>query len=214
MKRFVATATIPLCVFLLAVGSGCGEDDSGAPGADGQPDASTADSGTGGASTADSSPGEASTAGSGTGGSGTEEAGTQHTGGGADSGTEDATPPDSGSGTGEIVCGTSMCSGGTICCYDSNTPKCIQPTEPCAYGYGTTIACDGPEDCGDGELCMQKPGSYPLSVGCVVATDPYSAYCHNEIDCEGSSFAVRCCNFGVPWAGMNQCVMESLCPAP
>lgn len=129
-----------------------------------------------------------------------------------DSGATDPGSDPGGDGKGRIVCGASWCEAGTICCHD-NPPKCIDPSESCAFGYASTVACDGAEDCGDGELCMDKAGSFPLSVACVAATDPYTAYCHGDEDCAGSSLAARCCAPGVMFQGMNKCLLESVCPA-
>ena len=109
------------------------------------------------------------------------------------------------------MCGAIGCEGGTICCHE-NPPKCIEPSESCASGYASTVACDGAEDCGDGKLCMDKPGSFPLTVACIATTDPYTAYCHDDADCAGSSFAARCCASGVMFQGMYKCLMESVCP--
>lgn len=118
----------------------------------------------------------------------------------------------SGSGGGpSIVCGDGTCTGGKICCLET-PPKCIAPTESCAFGYGSTVSCDGPEDCDAGQQCMDKPGSFPMSVACVAGTDPYSAYCHDQKDCGGSSFDVQCCAFNAG-PGLKRCNMKSMCPA-
>jgi hypothetical protein len=115
------------------------------------------------------------------------------------------------SGGASIACGDTTCTGGKICCV--GTPStCIAASDSCLMGYGSTISCDGPEDCGSGELCMDKPGSFPLSVGCVAGTDPYSAYCHDQADCAGSAYPVKCCGTG-GLNGMKRCNMESMCPA-
>jgi hypothetical protein len=88
----------------------------------------------------------------------------------------------------------------------------MAPTDSCAFG--STVSCDGPEDCGNGQLCNVKPGSFPLAVGCVDQTDPYSSFCHTDADCTGSQFDVRCCHVGVMFTGMSRCLMSSICPAP
>lgn len=72
-----------------------------------------------------------------------------------DTGAPDTGPVDSGSTVGVRCGGSKVCSGAeNICCYfafGGNLGSCTGDGTMCASG--TSFACDGDEDCGDGKVC-------------------------------------------------------------
>lgn len=93
----------------------------------------------------------------------------------ADPNAPDATPvvPDAAVG---VQCGAEMCDPATEeCCVDQQTTSCVAAgTCP-----GTTVGCDGPEDCADTEACcVGQTGSE-----CVAADTCEVVVCHVAEDC-------------------------------
>jgi hypothetical protein len=89
-----------------------------------------------------------------------------------------------------ITCGSSMCSGGDVCCISEanlDNRACANGSCP-ANAY--TRACDGPEDCATGSVCC---GGNELSwtAKCATSCDATERSCHTGNDCPTS--APHCC---------------------
>lgn len=201
MTRLDATLTGVLLLAGAATWAiaGCSGDDAPADGAGGSD---------GGGADATTAPGDGGVAddagGGGDGGADADDAG------GGDGGADAADAAHDGAGS--VICGSTYCSSATQdCCYTAPA-ACITQGATCNYGAGMRTRCDGPEDCAPGDLCMDLPGVYPLTAGCRTVADPYSAYCHSDADCAGSSVPAKCCAVAVMFAGMKKCLMASVCP--
>lgn len=104
---------------------------------------------------------------------------------------EDAGSDGSAGSLGGVKCGDTTCGVGQACCYGS-PPTCVEGNAVCEPLGVSRIACDGVEDCQEGEQCMDVPGIVPLSVGCRDADGPYGGYCHTDDDC-GAPGDLKCC---------------------
>jgi hypothetical protein len=74
---------------------------------------------------------------------------------------------------GYVLCGPASCGGDQLCC----TTNTDGPLSACALECGiteATIACDGPEDCGKGEVCCHRFGAPGLVTECITlpGTEP------------------------------------------
>lgn len=91
-----------------------------------------------------------------------------------------------------VDCRGTQCALGSACCYEVSHigPKPTRITY-CALAEGcpeTTFLCDGPEDCGDGELCCAiTPEVWTCAPESECITAPA---CHAEIHCGAFS---ACC---------------------
>jgi hypothetical protein len=165
-------AVSSLSLVLVLVGSGCGGDDD--PGGDGDGD------------------GDA--------GSSADAAGN-----GADA---DVTAPDADLGGGAdaangVACGDTVCDPDSeVCCITQGsgpppgetTTECTAP-DACE---GSAATCDGPEDCGDGEVCCGSfggggGGGGTGSAECTAETCQFTI-CHTADDCPNDTD--QCCDYG------------------
>jgi hypothetical protein len=133
--------------------SACGGGSDGGEG--GSAGGTTTSSGGTATTNAGGSGGDTTSAGGAGGGSGGGTTSAGGAGGGSGGGTTSA----GGNGTGgspsgeSVACGNMACAlPATSCCNNYNEPEeCIAPGGDCTYGV--VLACDGPEDCGAGEVC-------------------------------------------------------------
>jgi hypothetical protein len=75
-----------------------------------------------------------------------------------------------------VQCGDSPCLSPFACCYASPlSPMGCRPATDCMISAGNPVQCDGPEDCGPGQIC------------CVNAppVGGFTALCLTEVDCKG-----------------------------
>ncbi|MBI5547781.1 MAG: hypothetical protein HY901_28190 [Deltaproteobacteria bacterium] len=137
---------------------------------------------------------------------------------GPDASTPDtgAVEADAGPAIGEIECGSSVCSGGDQCCLQNTAGTLSFNCASSCSGTTGSASCDGPEDCGNAELCCN---TYSLGAGympnCPVesATITCSStctslfqsqcpssgvmrLCHSRADCVEPSYG-NCCPSGV-----------------
>ncbi len=118
----------------------------------------------------------------------------------APSGAIDAGPPG-------VTCGTETCVDPQICCVavagGTTSRACALPAD-C---MGVAAACDGPEDCGSGEVCCgmrSAGGGGSGSTACVdEAMCGFGRLCHVTADCAGGDM---CCSF------MGGSVCSPFCP--
>jgi hypothetical protein len=171
---------LALCTFLLIA---CGSDETLPPGAD---DAATtvdapvtADASGGGDATGDGGDG------SGDGGDGSGDGGDGSGDGGADL---DA----GGGGEPGITCGTEICDPDTHkCCVSQGVTNqtCIPAADQCT---GTTIGCDGPEDCQGDDACCGTFSAGSVSTACGAQSSCQFVLCNTSNDCPASS--PMCCS--------------------
>jgi hypothetical protein len=123
----------------------------------------------------------------------------------ADPSAPDAVPvePDAAVGIG---CGGALCTGTQICCsaivLGMVTQSCTEPAE-C---QGQASSCDGPEDCGDNQICCESSGSG-------AACQDQGLFCqfelcHTASDC--SDPGQICCAV----QGRSACTSGVVCPGP
>jgi hypothetical protein len=84
-----------------------------------------------------------------------------------------------------VDCNGQTCDQGTECCVTAGGSSCVE-AGTCT---GATIGCDGPEDCGDTEVCCGG-----LQTQCAAADTCQVELCHITADCQDP--AQECCSFG------------------
>lgn len=101
-------------------------------------------------------------------------------------------------------CGGDICDPMTEkCCVppsDGGTPTrmCIPVLEPCV---GPSATCDGPEDCGAGEVCCRAGVNASCAASCTGVV-----VCHVDDDCSGK----KCC--ANPGGVDSMCLAVATCP--
>lgn len=94
--------------------------------------------------------------------------------------------PDAGGPSG-VGCGAVTCAAPDACCIAGDVAFCT-PASECR---GSTIRCDGPEDCSAGEICCgsgDRGGDF--ATVCQAAVEPCGIrVCHGSADCGGGN----CC---------------------
>jgi hypothetical protein len=177
-----ARPTFSLLVLLASHLAACGGGSDGGEGGsagDTGTTMTTSSGGSGGSSTA-SNGGTPSSGGSGgTAGNAGGDAG------GGSGGSTTTTSSGSGGSSGQsIACENMNCAlPGNHCCFNYNEPEmCIMPGGDCTYGV--VLACDGPEDCGAGEVCCAT--LYTKGVGNAYESVQCAA------TCTGKDFRVVC----------------------
>jgi hypothetical protein len=72
----------------------------------------------------------------------------------------------------QVLCNGEMCEVGAVCCVDSATNAWVgcAAAGSCAINE-IGVACDGPEDCPDAEVCCGNHTDHYLAVECAAATD-------------------------------------------
>jgi hypothetical protein len=102
-------------------------------------------------------------------------------------------PPDlgvgPGGGTGDpdagaVACGMQTCATPNVCCATLLHATCIAPGAQCLGGQ--TVACDGPEDCQDGDVCCSGTFGTSCQHQCLG-----EIRCHTADDCDGNN--AHCC---------------------
>jgi len=115
----------------------------------------------------------------------------------------DAAAPDAAANS--VACGQDTCDLSLEppeqCCVDQGTATCT--TEACA---GTTLGCDGPEDCpADLSICCVHIGGQNAEIECAATCDNGVSACHFDTDCaEGE----HCCGSET----YKVCVAAPSCP--
>jgi hypothetical protein len=97
-------------------------------------------------------------------------------------------------GTG-VACGTDTCLAPDICCVTFAGGAAMMTCSAAADCMGVAAGCDGPEDCGSGEVCcgMRGAGGGGASTSCVPTADcGFGRLCHADTDCAGMDM---CCSF-------------------
>ena len=100
----------------------------------------------------------------------------------------------SATGVGLVACGTVVCDG--VCCSpaeDQNgviSGECTPTLEACCPGLPcSALECDGPEDCGGGNLCCVYAAARAGGTGCMSPEDcdlfDMGYLCHSDEDCAG-----------------------------
>lgn len=93
-----------------------------------------------------------------------------------------------------VVCGTSVCASPQVCCIQrrgrEQTRTC---TAADACSGGVAAECDGPEDCGSGEVCCgaRRPGSIGAAECTAESMCRVGRVCHVDVDCQSGQ---RCCD--------------------
>jgi hypothetical protein len=95
---------------------------------------------------------------------------------------------------GLVACGSSDCdvAQGETCCLkvSTGTPSC--GTSACPQ-FSTTIACDGPEDCG-GTACCGSVAEGTACIASAACASGIAQFCHADSDCPAS--LPTCCSIG------------------
>ena len=144
----------------------------------------------------------------------------------ADTGTAPAT--DTGTG-GSALAGKVNCGDKGLVCTTASSPCCIayNPISGSAFsctktcsGFGKiSVPCDGPEDCGSGNVCCFRfDGSFSASAKCEASsackggTRNEAVSCHTNADCPSSMTCLECSDPGGA-VKVRQCVTGGKCPA-
>ena len=157
-----------------------------------------------------------------TGGSSTEEAGVP------DATLPDASPdaavPDASDGgqnvsrVDVVACGTEQnafnCARGEVCCFptDGQTPVCAETLNDCADcgGFcsyeGIRSACDGPEDCDDGEYCCHEDDGTEETRECTSTCFVWEGDDHCSAEDDSMCGSGGCAESGWPNAEYSYCV--------
>jgi hypothetical protein len=153
--------------------------------------------GTGGANTGGT--GGTNTGGANTGGTGganTGGMGGANTGGAGGANTGGASMWNASPTPGEIPCGENTCDvDEDYCCGTRMNRKCISNDRLCP-NTSSFQRCDGPEDCGDREVCCMKAGALSVNTACTgldfcAVTVAGDLLCHNQSQCPATRPA--CC---------------------
>ena len=131
----------------------------------------------------------------------------------ADPNAPDAEPgPSPDAAANSVTCGADACdTASEQCCVDQGGATCLALADTCG---GTTLGCDGPEDCPGGtDVCCARGGGGggggggEVEVACAAACNNGLVACHLDTDCaEGE----HCC--GDP-DGYRVCLELPQCPA-
>jgi hypothetical protein len=89
---------------------------------------------------------------------------------------------------GTVVCGDAPCEDAEICCLHGagqfpNLTYTLTCTDSCP-GTDPEVECDGPEDCGAGEVCCMNPEGVFCTDDC---SGMAAAACHDDTDCSDAS---------------------------
>lgn len=115
----------------------------------------------------------------------------------------------------QIACGGTTCD--AVCCVAIGE-KCASSPDQCeraTNGEGTIFTCDGPEDCGGGEVCCLIPMERTTAAECITRAKctgeyqhpryqtsiPLQVVCHASMDCAGG----RQCARGEASGGLSVC---------
>jgi hypothetical protein len=92
-----------------------------------------------------------------------------------------------------VACNPSPCLQPTGCCSFTGGVACASATI-CSRDLGILFACDGPEDCGAGEVCCGSDSSGTICLAAFDCPNPTLHACHSSGDCVGNQGGVtNCC---------------------
>ncbi len=110
------------------------------------------------------------------------------------------------SGIDEVFCGESTCAAPDICCVTSAGMDIMATCTAANACAGSTVSCDGPEDCSDGgNICCGTLTGDTGSTDCAPAAGCMAVICHDTGDCLNPG--ETCCDFGI---GSSFCA--AICP--
>ena len=94
---------------------------------------------------------------------------------------------------GVVPCGDAECDLSTsVCCVGLGGQQCAAS----CGAFEAPQACDGPEDCGDGQVCCV---GFPSGAGCKASCGPSDqTLCHDDGDCSGENSCNACSFPGSP----------------
>jgi hypothetical protein len=85
---------------------------------------------------------------------------------------------------GNVMCGTSTCATGEICCVNRGGGGISEMCTTPSGCMGAALSCTGPQDCSGGQVCCAQLGGGAPSAMCTSARCR-NRLCHTQADCGG-----------------------------